>query len=145
MQKEQKNEKNEHRWARTSKNLHLAKSLKSWHSRIDKLWSINKTLGCSLKLSVLQVFDYRFLNLYSLNPKVVPFPPMIKTSIPPKPCIDVQVHTLNCSLLQKLVTYNLSCNLFEFRQISQVPTFESLSFNLVDEQAPNFDPNKISR
>jgi hypothetical protein len=125
--------------------LHLAKSLKCWHFGIDKLWSINKALNYNLKLPMLQVLDYWFLNSWSWNPKFVPLSPMIKSLIPPRPCIDVQVHTLNWSLLQKLVTYNLSCNLFELRQISQVPISKLLSFNLVDEQGSDFDLNKISR
>lgn len=134
-----------HGWAKTGKSLHLVKSLKCWHFEIDKLWSINKALSYSLKLPMLQVLDYWFLNSWSSNPKFVPFSPMIKSLIPPRPCIDVQVHTLNWSLLQKLVIYNLNCNLFEFKQISQVPTSKLLSFNLVDEQGLDFDLNKISR
>jgi hypothetical protein len=125
----------EHGWAKIGESLHLAKSLKCWHSGIDKLWSINKALSYNLKLPMFQVLDYWFLNSWSSNPKFVP----------PRPCIDVQAHTLNWSLLQKLVTYNLSCNLFELRQNSQVPTSKLLSFNLVDEQGSNFDLNKISR
>jgi hypothetical protein len=94
---------------------------------------------------MLQVLDYWFLNSWSSNPKFVPLSPMIKSSIPPMPCIDVQVHTLNWILLQKLVTYNLSRNLFELKQISQVPTSKLLSFNLVDEHGSNFVLNNISR